>query len=158
MTTFDLLRHGEARPAAAGGDVARPLSAAGSHAIERLGRHLGGLEWRPERVYASPLLRARQTASLLLLSARVAATPETLEELAPDAAPSELMAVLGGLGVEGRHVLLVGHQPLLGDLVGWCVGSSATPFVPGQMVRVRFDGRPARGAGSVALALHPERL
>jgi len=156
MTTLDLLRHGEARAAAAGGDAARPLTLHGTQAVERLGRHLGSLEWRPALVFASPLLRARQTAALVLMSAHVPLTPEPLAELAPDAEPSELMAVLAGVGVTGAHTLLVGHQPLLGDLVGWCTGGDAPAITPGQLVRISFDGAPARGTGAVALVLRPE--
>ena len=158
MTTLDLLRHGEARGAAAGGDAARPLTLHGTQAVERLGRHLASLGWRPALAFASPLLRARQTAALVLLSAQVPLTPEPLAELAPDAEPSELLTVLAGLGVADTHVLLVGHQPLLGDLVTWCTGGDAAAITPGQLVRIMFAGAPARGGGAVSLALRPEAM
>jgi phosphohistidine phosphatase len=159
MLTLDLLRHGEARAAAAGGDAARPLSLLGSKAIERLGRHLGTLHWQPARAFTSPLLRAQQTAALILLSARVAVTPEALQQLLPESAPADLAAMLGQTLAPDEHVLLVGHQPLLGDLVGWLIGQDAGAITPGQLLRITFaDGTITRGAGSFVLTLRPETI
>ena len=157
MTTLDLLRHGQARPAAAGGDAQRALTAEGTRVVERLGRHLGTLGWRPERAYASPLLRARQTAAVVLLAARVPLTIETLDALVPDHDPGTLAGVLASLEAAGRHVLLVGHQPLLGELAGWACDEPRA-LLPGQLVRVTFDGPIARGAGRLALELRPDAI
>ena len=61
---LDLLRHGEALPAAGGGDESRPLSARGARALERLAIRLSGLGWRPDRAFTSPLVRARDSARI----------------------------------------------------------------------------------------------
>jgi phosphohistidine phosphatase len=159
MITLDLLRHGEARATAAGGDAARPLSLHGSQAIERLGRHLGTLHWQPGRAFTSPLLRAQQTAALVLLSARVAVTPEARPQLLPESAPPEVAAMLVQALAPEEHVLLVGHQPLLGDLVGWLIGQDAGAITPGQLMRLTFaDGTITRGAGAFVLTLRPETI
>jgi phosphohistidine phosphatase SixA len=39
-------------------------------------------------------------------------------------------------------VLLVGHQPLFGDLVRRLTGGEAPGFAPGDLIRVEFAGAP----------------
>ncbi|MFI5372917.1 MAG: SixA phosphatase family protein [Candidatus Eisenbacteria bacterium] len=158
LTTLDLLRHGEARALAAGGDAARALSPHGELMVDRLGAHLATLGWRPARVFRSPLLRAEQTASRVLGAAGIALEPEVLAELATAGGPDELLAALEPHTITGAHVLLVGHQPLLGDVAGWCCGGAPVPLTPAQLVRVTFDGPPARGSGTLRLAFRPDRL
>jgi phosphohistidine phosphatase len=158
VTTLDFLRHGEARAMAAGGDSARALSPHGEAMVDRLGAHLSGLGWRPERVFTSPLLRAGQTAERVLGAAHLTVQPEVLPELATATGPDELLAALAGHEIDGAHVLLVGHQPLLGDTVGWCCDGPAPPLTPGTLVRVTFDGPPEPGAGTLRLAIRPDHL
>jgi phosphohistidine phosphatase len=62
---IDVLRHGRALPAGAGGDSARPLSPGGVEEVARLGACLQALGAGPIRVLASPLLRAQQTAEIV---------------------------------------------------------------------------------------------
>jgi phosphohistidine phosphatase len=158
LTTLDFLRHGEARAMAAGGDAARALSAQGEAMVDRLGAHLAGLGWAPERVFTSPLLRAGQTAERVLGAAHLTVHPEVMPELATAQVPDELWAALAAREIEGAHVLLVGHQPLLGETIGWCCGGPAPPLTPGQLVRVSFDGPPGHGAGTLRLAIRPDHL
>jgi len=143
---------------AAGGDAARALSPAGEQAVDRLGAHLAGLGWRPVRVLTSPLLRAQQTAERVLGAAHLTLEPEVMAELATAPGPDELLAAIAARGIDGVHVLLVGHQPLLGDTVGWCCGGPAPPLTPGQLVRVTFDGPPGHATGSLRLAIRPDHL
>lgn len=158
LTTLDFLRHGEARAMAAGGDAARALSPRGEAMIDRLGEHLAGLGWRPGRVFTSPLLRAVQTAERVLGAAHLTGHAEVMPELATAQGPDELVTALAGRGIEGVHVLLVGHQPLLGDTVGWCCGGPAPPLTPGQLLRVTFGGPPGHGIGTLRLAIRPDHL
>ena len=143
---IDLLRHGPAAPAGAGGDAARPLSPDGARAIRRLGERLAGEGWTPERVLSSPYRRARETAELLLEASGVRAPVLWLEELEPERDPEDLAAVLGAHLGGARHALLVGHQPLAGRLAQrWC-GSSLAP-APGELLQIEFEGLPERGPG-----------
>jgi phosphohistidine phosphatase len=158
LTTLDFLRHGEARAMAAGGDASRALSPTGEQAVDRLGAHLAGLGWRPERVFTSPLLRAQQTAERVLGAAHLTVEPEVMPELAVGPGPGELLAAIAAHGIDGRHVLLVGHQPLIGDAVGWCCGRPAPPITPGQIVRVTFEGPVGHGAGVLRLSIRPDSL
>ena len=70
MLVLHLVRHGETAQSAEGvlcGELDPPLTEGGLNQAEVLGKHLATL--RPIAVYASPMLRARQTAQPLLAGA-----------------------------------------------------------------------------------------
>jgi phosphohistidine phosphatase len=153
--TLWLLRHGEAVAASPGGDAARPLSARGERTVTDLGEELAARGFRPARVYASPLLRARDTARLLLARVAPALTAETLSELAPDVAPQELVAALRAHGALAGDVLLVGHQPLLGMLAALLVGGEEPGFTPATLVGIAFRDGLVPGAGRIVATRRP---
>jgi phosphohistidine phosphatase SixA len=154
---LDLLRHGEALPAAAGGDAARPLSPRGIATLERLARHLAELHWRPDLAFSSPLERALETTRIILpLDPGIEV--RALDELEPDGEPEGVVEALIAAGVSEGHVLLVGHQPLLGDLTGWLSGGPAHPFAPGAWVRLEFHDGLEPGGASIGLRLRPDEI
>ena len=148
-TLVDLLRHGEAVNSHPDGDEARPLSPRGVAAIEALARRFAILEPGPERVFTSPLLRARETAALMCAALGRRIKPEILDVLTPDSEPADVVAALAIEAPDARHVLLVGHQPLLGDLAGHLSDGHSRALPPGGWVRLEFGERPARRAGRV---------
>ena len=95
-------------------DFGRRLSDRGRRQAMRVARWL---ESRlPERcvVYSSPAPRARETAETLGLKVRID------ERLAPGASGSAILQLAGWPGLDGgdsrsRHVLIIGHQPSLGE-------------------------------------------
>lgn len=141
---IDILRHGEAEPSSPDGDGGRPLSADGVAQVRALARRLAAGGWSPDRVFASPLRRARQTAELV--TAELPAPPpiETLEALLPEGDPAELGATLQALAGAGGHVLLVSHMPLVARLCGFLCGRSE-PFLPADLVRLDCADGAARG-------------
>ncbi|MGQ9511516.1 MAG: SixA phosphatase family protein, partial [Thermaceae bacterium] len=88
-------------------DEARPLSEEGRRAFAHVVRGLKALGVRLDRIYTSPWRRARETAELLLPLA------SHLEETPLLASPPSL-ALLEA--VEGKRVVLVGHEPWLSAL------------------------------------------
>lgn len=154
---IDLLRHGDALPASDGGDAARRLSPRGERDLERLGLHLAGLKWRPDRAFTSPLLRARDSGRIVLRHAAPDLAADVLEALDPDAEPGEVLLALRDLGPLEGHLLLVGHQPLLGELARSLTGAEAG-FAPGDMVRVEFEAALAPGSGRSPWRLRPRDL
>ncbi len=152
---LDLLRHGDALAAAAGGDDARPLSSRGRADLERLAEHLAAIGWRPDRAFASPLLRARDSAALALRRAAPGLPVEVLEELRPEADPAAALTALAAAVPAARGLLVVAHQPLLGLLAGLMTGGPAPAFAPGQLLRVEFAGPVAAGAGALGRRLTP---
>lgn len=150
---MDLLlwRHAEAadgRP-----DLARALTKHGheqAHAMAKwLKKHM------PEgiRVLSSPARRAQETAAALGMPV------ETLDELAPDAAPSALIAAAGWPAGK-RAVLIVGHQPTLGETVGVLLGPKGYQLSvrKGAVIWIRSPRRAIRDAAKLVLAMEPEML
>lgn len=158
MLTLDLLRHGEAVVSDPDGDAARALSPRGALLVRRLGAHLLGLGWSPARVFTSPLARARETASLLLEAAHVSVVPERLAELVPEGDSESVLIALAARVLDNGQLLLVGHQPLLGDLIAHLSGDSVMPLHTSELVRIECESPLAKGSGRVRLALRPERL
>jgi phosphohistidine phosphatase len=154
---LDLLRHGQALPAGPDGDRQRALAPAGVRGLEALAARLAREAWRPDRIFASPYLRARQTAEIVSRAAVPAVQVEPLRALESEREPAEVLEALARHGVAAGHVVLVGHQPLLGLLVGHLAGAERG-LAPGTLVRVRCPHGPLPGTGSITLALAPEDL
>ena len=155
---LDLLRHGTALPAAHGGDEARVLSTRGLAEIERLAAHLAGIGWRPDRAFASPLRRARDTATIALREVAPRLAVERMDALLPDSDPAGVVEALTAAGAVSGHVLLVAHQPLLGRLAAHLDGGANPVFSPGTLVRIEFPGLPTEGRGVAGWHLAPGRL
>ena len=152
---LDLLRHGRAEPGGPAGDNGRPLTPGGRKALERLGSRLERDGTPSDRVLASPLLRATQSAAAVLGAFRAPAPVETFDALAFASGPADLLAALHDAGVEAGHVLLVGHQPLLGLLAQHLTGAGAS-FAPGSLLRIECPRSPRSGTGRVLLALEAD--
>jgi phosphohistidine phosphatase len=107
-----LLRHAEAEPGA--DDAARRLTSDGHDQARLVGRFLRRAGIELDAVFSSPLVRARQTAQIVLESGprgkdiRVQFTDLLLNE----ATEGEFQRWLGRWAVR-RGVLLVGHAPSL---------------------------------------------
>ncbi len=151
---LDILRHGEAEPAGTGGDAARPLSAAGRRALAGLAETLAKEGWRPDRIFSSPLKRARQTAEIVRGAAPRAPAIERLDELLADCDPSDVLGALEALGANTGHLLLVSHQPLAGRLAALLTGEEH-PFRPGTLVRIECAPGLAPARGRVIRSIHP---
>lgn len=154
---LDLLRHGRALPAGPGGDRQRALAPAGAAGLAALAARLVRETWRPDRVFSSPCLRARQSAEIVAERAAPAVAVETLDALESGHEPAEVLEALARHGVEAGHVLVVGHQPLLGRLVGHLTGVEQG-LSPGMLVRVHCPRGMQAGSGRVTLILAPEDL
>lgn len=152
---LDLLRHGDALPAASGGDDARRLSPRGREDLQRLAFHLAGLDWRPSHAFTSPLERARESAAIVLGVTAPGLNPRELSALGPESDPGEVLSALILEGTTEGHVLLVGHQPLLGRLGGVLLGGHPPGFSPGCLLRIEFTGPLLPGQGTPGWRLAP---
>ncbi len=116
-----LLRHGIATERQPDGDDAlRPLTPAGRARTAAVLQRLRQLELGGQRLLSSPLLRARQTAELAV-AAGLAPELELAPGLAPEADPWPLLHWPAGL----QRLVLVGHEPDLGDLAAALIGAPA---------------------------------
>ncbi|MFG0410971.1 phosphohistidine phosphatase SixA [Pseudomonas sp. FYR_11] len=108
-----VLRHGEAEPRAKS-DAERRLTAHGREQVVRSAAHLLGQPL--QAIIASPYVRAQQTAALVHETLGFAKPLRTVPWLTPDGDVQQVIGEIERLGLE--HVLLVSHQPLVGNLVG----------------------------------------
>lgn len=146
-----LVRHGIAGPAPAGmSDNDRVLTPEGKRKMRRIAVGLKRLGVAPDVVLSSPLRRAEETAEIVLSPLARQRHVEVYPLLAPGHEPDE---VLKGLRPHrgARELVLVGHQPDLGQLASYLLTRSATlaplPFKKGGVAAIRVDTIPPRAAG-----------
>lgn len=121
-----IVRHAEAAPGDP--DALRPLTASGREVARAVGELLAPEQ--PEAVLCSPLLRARETASLIARPAGL--EPVADDRLAPGATASAVRELIEG---RGDTVVLVGHQPDCSEILLELTGREAT-FAPGAVLEV----------------------
>lgn len=141
---LDLIRHAHAQPSSPDGDAGRELSPEGVAAARNLGRNLCVTGWRPDVVLTSPLTRAHQTAQLLVDEQEGPIRIEILEELVAEEEPAAAWAAIQSAARDRRHVVVVGHQPLVGLLIEKMTGQSvAVP--PGALHAIELADESGSG-------------
>jgi len=112
------LRHAEALDGK--DDAGRTLSPHGKKEAREVGRFLKGAGIEFDAAYSSPLVRAKQTARIVLEvcgSAELEITDAVLNETAPGQIEDWLKDL-----VDAKHALLVGHAPSLAERVCQLLG------------------------------------
>jgi phosphohistidine phosphatase len=140
-------------------DRLRPLTRAGRQRFRKAAEGLS--RWLPEVdcVFTSPLVRARDTATLLT---EHAGWPKAREcpALAPRSDPEAVFAFLRRQ--RGKRIALVGHEPDLSTLAAACLpgspGASAFEIKKGGVVGIDFEGRPSAGTGVLTAFVPPRML
>ena len=105
-----ILRHGEAQPHARR-DAERELTVKGREQVLHSAARL--LDQPLDSILASPYVRAQQTAELVRNALGFAPQLISVPWLTPDSDPRQAMSQLPDSG----NVLLVTHQPFVGDLI-----------------------------------------
>lgn len=124
-----LWRHAEARDAEPGeDDAARALTPRGERQAKRMAEWLNRFLPESTRVLVSPALRTRQTVEPLSRKTHVVAA------LAPGATAAQLLAAAHWPDAP-EPVLLVGHQPVLGEVVALLLGGEAAAQAGSWAVR-----------------------
>ncbi|MBF4559354.1 phosphohistidine phosphatase SixA [Pseudomonas sp. p50] len=108
-----VLRHGEAEPHGTRPDSERALTAHGREEVLRSAAKLIGQPL--SAIYASPYLRAQETAMLVREALGFEPEIRTVEWLTPDNRPQAVAEQL----VSVDYALLVSHNPLVGNLLGY---------------------------------------
>ncbi|MCB9566915.1 MAG: histidine phosphatase family protein [Myxococcales bacterium] len=138
-----LVRHGDALPGGELGDRGRALSLFGRQQVRATGQALAERGVTPTRIYCSPLVRAVQTAEIIV--AAIASPQAVLAhgDLFPESSPHVVVAELIERADPADDILLVGHQPFMSTLAGYLVGAQIG-FSTGDAARIEVTGR--RGA------------
>ena len=152
MTTLFLVRHGIAEDGLGIDDGARQLTDDGRRRMGKVARGLKELGVQPQVFLASPLVRAQQTAAILaaILAPRLAV--ETCAPLAIGGDLDEVLAELGAYRGMGE-VMLVGHQPSLGELASLLLTGEPyrvpLPFKKGAVAAIEVGALPPRAPGEL---------
>ncbi len=145
-----LLRHGEAEPRART-DAERNLTEGGRRDVRRSATFLRG---KPlQVVLASPYQRAQQTADEVCKALGFSGRRETVDWATPE---SDLEEALRALDLRGESdLLLVTHQPFVGNLAGWLVnGSHAEPLPMATASLAELEGEAIAGGLMRLASLH----
>ncbi|MEO7191606.1 MAG: phosphohistidine phosphatase SixA [Vicinamibacterales bacterium] len=134
-------------------DTLRPLTHQGAVRMRHVVRGLQTLGTDIDLILTSPLVRAMETAELVSRGLESRPDVVSLPVLAPGGTPARVAEALAARA-KVRGVALVGHEPDLGELAGWLIGSR-TPlqFKKGGVCRIDCeDWPPARQNQLVWLA------
>lgn len=136
-----LLRHGIAENGRAGSpDSERALTAEGRRKLKDvLGvARMAGVA--PDLIVTSPYKRALQTAEVAAQVLGYQAGLVHSEALTPDGSPADVWTEVRAYR-DQNNVLLVSHEPLMGNLFGYLLGVPAlhVDFKKGALARIDFD-------------------
>lgn len=150
-----VIRHAVAEDVAPGRDDAdRALTDSGRAKARQAIRGLRALDIRFERLFTSPWKRAVQTAELLAPIAEPATPTELL-------AGPPTTALLALIAERNATTAVVGHEPWLGELVGWLAFGDARhgdALVIKKSGVIWLDGTAVPGGMQVRAAIPPRLL
>ena len=124
MLSLMLLRHAKSSWADTGqADLDRPLNERGKRAAVAVGRYMASNNLVPHLVLCSPARRTRQTWGLV--AGELSATPEVLvaAEIYNSGDGTALMECLRHKAGNAQSILLVGHNPSIGELAQTLIGT-----------------------------------
>jgi phosphohistidine phosphatase len=160
-----LLRHGIAAAGDEPGiesDGERPLTPKGIKRMRKEAKGLRRLGIVFDAILTSPLVRARQTAEIV---AEILSLESQLQEISGLAPESSVENLLFGLTrFQNRdHLLLVGHQPLLGKTAAFLLhgnerSSLDIELKKGGLCAIEIDSLPPDEPGTLHWLLAPKQL
>jgi phosphohistidine phosphatase len=118
-------------------DPYRHLTPHGRAQARALGERLRWHDCGPTHLYASPLVRALQTAELVCSAIGGDVSVEILPQLAPDGAVRDVVAKVRALPADAE-VMLVGHEPSISAIAALLANQSDFPAL-GKAEAVRLD-------------------
>jgi len=156
-----ILRHGEAdqRSKTTISDTKRSLTDSGKKEVEEISKALVKLGIKFDYVFSSPLVRAQQTASIILKEIKCK-NHENLVQLSPEGDRSELYNKLSLLK-QDSSVLLVGHEPYLSQLVSEAISDATNCRIDlkkAGLVRIRTFSCIPKLRGEIRWLLTPKHL
>jgi phosphohistidine phosphatase len=157
-----IIRHGDAidrEDPQVTGDAMRWLTDTGRAEVAVSARLLGKLGVQPDLVLTSPMVRARQTAEIVAEVVGPSSGPEISEQLVYGGSLAGVLEDLVQRGLPAR-VVLSGHMPSVGALVGylaWNTPETQVPFRTGEVCRIDLpDDAPMPGYGDLRWLLPPK--
>ena len=157
-----ILRHGEAGQTSLSSDRIRPLTSAGKTEIFEIAKALKIIGLKFDLVVTSPLKRAYDTAMIVSDVFKLGRKIQVWNELAPEGKRTDIYQKLSQLREE-YSVLIVGHQPLLGEMINEIIHKSKSSpcnflLKKGGIVRIRLLKKSNIPKGELKWLLTPRIL
>ena len=157
-----LVRHGDAIDRETPGlnsDAERWLTDIGREEVGWTANILRQLNVKPDLILSSPYVRAYQTGEIIGEVIGPSATPETSDNLIYGGSFAGILSDINAHGAPSQ-VVLTGHMPSIGELVGWLCWNdrhSAVRMRTAGMARIDMpDDRIAPGWGDLRWVLPPK--
>lgn len=140
-------------------DRLRPLTHEGVQRFREAVKGLAQFDVAIDLVLTSPLLRARDTATLLAAGLRPKAALVELEALAPGGRHAVIVDAIKAHAKQHRRLALVGHEPDLGEFAARLLGARGNvAFKKGAVCAIDVDGATPGGPGTLRWFLTPRAL
>ncbi len=155
-----VLRHAEAEDVSPSGrDADRRLTEDGKRRMKVVAKAIAALEPRYDTILISHLVRARQTAEPVAEACGFGGELVETRHLGPNADPEELLHELARR--KPGSVLVVGHQPHLGRLVGLLLTGRRDVEIPlkkASLTALEAGEDPSMSRGELKFHLPPKIL
>lgn len=150
--TLYLMRHGIAEDGYDIRDAERRLTDEGRRKVGVVAHSLAAIDVVPDVILASPLVRAQETAAIVASILAPELAVETLTSLSNGHDPETLLAELAAYRGHSQ-VVLIGHQPSLGELASHLLTGAphraALGFKKAAVAAIRVGALPPRGPGEL---------
>ena len=140
-------------------DRLRPLTPDGSKQFAKSVPGLVEMDVVIDFVLTSPLVRARETATLLAAGLKPKPAMVEIEALAPGGRYQAVIEAIKSHAKRHRRLALVGHEPDLGELAARLLGArGSVEFKKGGVCLIEVDGATPGGPGTLRWMLTPKAL
>ena len=140
-------------------DRLRPLTPAGAKQFAKSVPGLVEMDAVIDFVLTSPLVRARETATLLAAGLKPKPALVEIEALAPGGRYQAVIEAIKSHAKRHRRLALVGHEPDLGELAARLLGArGSVEFKKGAVCLIQVDGATPGGPGTLRWMLPPKAL
>jgi phosphohistidine phosphatase len=139
-------------------DTKRPLTSKGAARMREIAKGLRELNVTVDVVLTSPLVRAKQTAQLLVDALKPAPALAVVQALVPGTAAAQVGEALDQFR-RSRRIAIVGHEPGIGELAAWLLGAKTPiPFKKGGVCRIDVASLPPSGGAELVWMATPKML
>lgn len=163
MKTLSLVRHAKSSwkdPTLADHD--RPLNKRGKRDAPRMGKRLARASICPDLIITSTAVRARTTAETIAAAMGYPTAHILMDKSLYLGGVSGILDLIHNLGDANHHVMLVGHNPDLTDLVNLMTDSNVENVPTCGIAHIRFDTPTWSKVGTVPAELigldYPKRV
>lgn len=163
MKTLTLVRHAKSSWSHPGlADLQRPLNRRGQRDAPRMGSRLAAQHIRPQIIVSSPAVRAMTTAEVIASELDTQPAEVIIDKRVFHAYSGQLLDVIRDFDASLHHVMLVGHNPGLTNLVEQLAQAGISNIPTCGIVVISFSldhwREVSDGTGEVLLFDYPKNI